>query len=215
MLDLARWVRFRWQVFPQIAVGDAKYGTVRNIAGLEQDGIRAYLPTSDLSQRTPFYPTERFHYEAEYDVFVCPQGQTIPLHAVWKSRQYYLYRANAQVCNSCPVKPECTDSQTGRNLVRSFFQDYLDRALAYREMEAYQKAMRKRQVWVEPLFGEGKQWHGMSKFRLRGLEKVNIEGLMRAAGQNIKRLLKAKSWWKPLKPAKSMAVRPCFSWLLR
>jgi hypothetical protein len=54
MLDLARWVRFRWQVFPQLAVGDAKYGTVNNIAGLEQDGIRTYLPTSDLSQLTPF-----------------------------------------------------------------------------------------------------------------------------------------------------------------
>jgi hypothetical protein len=205
MLDLARWVRFRWQVFPQMAVGDAKYGTVTNIAGLEQDGIRAYLPTSDLSQRTPFYTIEQFHYDVEHDVFICPQGQTIPLHAVWKSRQYYLYRANAQVCNACPMKPECTDSQSGRNLVRSFFQEFLDRAASYRETEAYKKAMRKRQVWVEPLFGEGKQWHGMSKFRLRGLEKVNIEGLMRAAGQNIKRLLKAKRWSGRPDPANAVA----------
>jgi hypothetical protein len=68
-------------------------------------------------------------------------------------------------------------------------QDYLDRAEAYRETEAYKKAMRKRQVWVEPLFGEAKQWHQMARFRLRGLDKVNIEGLMKATGQNIKRLL--------------------------
>lgn len=61
MLDLARWVRFRWQLFPQMAVGDAKYGTVANIAGLEQDGIRAYLPTSDLGHRSGFYPLEQFH----------------------------------------------------------------------------------------------------------------------------------------------------------
>jgi hypothetical protein len=27
--------------------------------------------------------------------------------------------------------------------------------------EAYKKAYRKRSVWVEPLFGEGKDWHGM------------------------------------------------------
>ena len=44
MLGLARWVRFRWHLRPEIAVGDAKYGTVANIVGLEQDGIRAYLP---------------------------------------------------------------------------------------------------------------------------------------------------------------------------
>jgi hypothetical protein len=52
--------------------------------------------------------------------------------------------------------------------------------------------MRKRQVWIEPMFGEAKQWHNMQKFRWRGLVKVNIQGLLTAAGQNIKRLLKAK-----------------------
>ena len=53
MLDMARWVRFRWQVNPKIAVADTTYGTVANIVGLEQDGIRAaYLPTPDFSKRT-------------------------------------------------------------------------------------------------------------------------------------------------------------------
>jgi hypothetical protein len=49
--------------------------------------------------------------------------------------------------------------------------------------------MRKRKVWVEPLFAEGKAWHGMSRFRLRRLEKVNGEALLIATGQNLKRLL--------------------------
>jgi hypothetical protein len=43
-------------------------------------------------------------------------------------------------------------------------------------------------VWREPLFGEAKQWHGLGRFRLRGLEKVNSESLLIAAGQNLKRL---------------------------
>lgn len=72
---------------------------------------------------------------------------------------------------------------------------------AYWATEAYQKAMHKRKVWVEPLFGEGKQWHGMSRFRLRRLGKVNIEGLVRAAGQNIKWLLKHNGWKPRLSPA--------------
>lgn len=42
---------------------------------------------------------------------------------------------------------------------------------------------------MEPLFAEAKDWHGMRRFRLRTLEKVNIEALMIAAGQNVKRLL--------------------------
>jgi hypothetical protein len=53
--------------------------------------------------------------------------------------------------------------------------------------------MRKRSVCVEPLFGEAKQFHRLRQFRLRGLEKVNIDGVMIAAGQNIKRLIKYQS----------------------
>jgi hypothetical protein len=54
--------------------------------------------------------------------------------------------------------------------------------------------MRKRQVWVEPLFGEGKQWHGMRRFRLRRLWRVNSEALLLATGQNLKRLLQQRGW---------------------
>jgi len=50
--------------------------------------------------------------------------------------------------------------------------------------------MRKRSVWVEPLFGEAKEFHRLRRFRLRRLLKVNIEGVMVAAGQNLKRLIK-------------------------
>jgi len=38
--------------------------------------------------------------------------------------------------------------------------------------------LRKRGVWVEPQFGEAKEWQGMRRFRLRRLEKVNTEALV-------------------------------------
>ena len=60
---------------------------------------------------------------------------------------------------------------------------------SYRDTEPYRKAIRKRAVWVEPLFAEAKDWHGSRRFRLRTLEKVNAEALLIAAGQNVKRLL--------------------------
>jgi hypothetical protein len=77
----------------------------------------------------------------------------------------------------------------------------------YQGTEPYEKALRKRGVWVEPLFGEAKEWHGMVKFRLRTLKKVNIEALMVAAGQNVKRLL-AFGGRKPKKLAQVAALRP-------
>jgi hypothetical protein len=64
----------------------------------------------------------------------------------------------------------------------------------YHDTEVYAKAMRKRQVWAEPLFAEAKDWHGLRRFRLRGLEKVNGEAVFVAAGQNLKRLLCWGGW---------------------
>jgi hypothetical protein len=39
------------------------------------------------------------------------------------------------------------------------------------------------------MFGEAKEWHGMRRFRLRTLWRVNAEAMVIAAGQNMKRLL--------------------------
>jgi len=190
ILDLVDWVRSRWKLKPEIATGDAKYGTVPNIVGLEERGIKAYLPTSDFSNRTKYFPAKLFQYDLEKDLYICPQGQTLPLVSRRKTEQVFVYKPKAQVCNACLVKGGCTGSKSGRHIFRSFFQEHLDRADAYRQTEEYRKAMCKRSVWVEPLFGEAKEFHHLRRFRLRRLLKVNIEGVMVAAGQNLKRLLK-------------------------
>jgi len=116
------------------------------------------------------------------------------------------YRANPESCNACPLKPECTPGDSGRVLIRSFDEELLERVRAYRQTEPYAKALRKRKVWVEPLFGEAKEWHGMRRFRLRRLWRVNIEAMVIAARQNIKRLL-TFSGRGPRRLAR--AQRPC------
>ena len=50
----------------------------------------------------------------------------------------------------------CTESSHGRIGHRSFYADYLKKVRGDHATEAYQKAMRTWQVWVEPLFAEAK-----------------------------------------------------------
>ena len=90
---------------------------------------------------------------------------------------------------------------------------YLEMARARCQSESYKKAMRKRKVWAESPFAEAKRWHGMERFRLRGLERVNVEALLVAAGQNIKRLLTFESR-RPRKLAQVAALRPSITRLL-
>ncbi len=195
MLDQLRRVMFRWRMRPKRIVADTTYGTIENIRALEgEEGIRAYVPLPDWERQRPFYGPAQFRYDAERDLYTCPQGT--PLHPYRRElkAEKVEYRADASICNACPVKDACTASDHGRQVHRSFHAAYLDRVRSYHGTEPYQKAMRKRKVWIEPLFGEAKQWHGMRQFRLRGLQKVNMEGLMVAAGQNLKRLLRATGW---------------------
>ena len=91
--------------------------------------------------------------------------------------------------------------------MRSFDEELLERVRSYRGTRPYEKALRKSKVWVEPMFGEAKQWHGMRRFRLRTLRRVNAEALLIATGQNIKRLL-TFSGMGPRKMAQVEALRP-------
>ena len=192
MLDLLWRARFRWQLQPRQLTGDTTYGTAENIAAIEDQGIRAYVPLPDFDQRTPLYSPKAFAYDAERDVYVCPQGEPLRRIGALYDERVVRYQAEAATCNACPVKGRCTTGQQGRQVRRSFHEEYLARVRGYHATAAYQKAMRKRSVWVEPLFGEAKAWHGLGRFRLRSLWKVNAEALLIATGQNLKRLLRKR-----------------------
>lgn len=206
MLDLERWIRFRWHLQPAIAVGDSKYGSVDNIVGLFQDGLTPLMPRVDYSKGKKYYTADQFRFDADQDVYYCPQGHPMKRQGKNRTNRSIRYRGQTKVCAMCPVRSECTTSKRGRSVDRSFFQADLDRAATLRETSLYGKAMNKRKVWVEPLFGEGKQWHGLARFRLRRLWRVNIEALLIASGQNIKRLLKPRYHHQHPEPVLSMVA---------
>jgi hypothetical protein len=119
-----------------------------------------------------------------------------------------VYRADPAICNACPVKAKCTTSDRGRTIQRSIYENYLEKVRSYHATEPYKKAIRKRQVWVEPLFAEAKEWHGLRRLRLRGLLNANIQGLLIATGQNLKRFLAATGWGRRHAPCGSLLALP-------
>lgn len=189
MLDMLWRAAFRWKSRPRRVTGDSAYGTVENIVAIEKAGIRAHVALKGAGQGRPFFGKDEFAYDPGRDLYRCPAGELLVPRSRNKARSLIGYRAKAGTCDACSLKPECTTSKLGRQILRHFDEEYVDRVKAYRGTFPYEKALRKRRVWVEPLFAEAKDWQGMRRFRLRGLEKVNAEALMIASGQNIKRLL--------------------------
>jgi hypothetical protein len=209
MLDLLWHTCFRWHLRPRQVTADSLYGTGENLKAIEEAHIRAYIPVAERGQHNMgYYGLAQFSYEASQDQYRCPQGHVLRPTSRLERKEEMQYRADAAICSVCPVKAQCTESPGGRRVHRSFFADYVERVKGYQQTAAYQKAMNKRKVWVEPLFAEGKQWHGMARFRLRRLWRVNREALAIATGQNLKRLLQKRGWGRRPFPSEAVAVVP-------
>jgi Transposase DDE domain len=69
-------------------------------------------------RRSVRYRTAGFVYRAEEDVWLCPEGEHLWPHELDHERRLVRYRARAHVCNCCPIKERCTDSDHGREVVR-------------------------------------------------------------------------------------------------
>ncbi len=57
-----------------------------------------------------------FTYHHELDLWQCPTGQHLQRSASDERRRVVVYRASGHACNACHCKPNCTDSQDGREI---------------------------------------------------------------------------------------------------
>lgn len=146
-------------------------------------------------------------YDAERDSYTCPHGETLRYRSINRHAGILLYKADTATCAACPLRARCTATDHARILSRSVDEAYFERVRGYQHTPVYQKAVRKRSVWVEPLFAEAKQWHGLRRFRLRRLWRVNSETLLAASGQNLKRLLSHGGWGRRPFPDGSLGLR--------
>jgi hypothetical protein len=91
----------------------AGYGVFLALVALGIDALARHS-----HRRAELYRTAGFTYHAPLDAWECPEGER--LHRIETDMQHRIarYRARAHVCNSCPRKHDCTDSDTGREVTR-------------------------------------------------------------------------------------------------
>ncbi len=68
-------------------------------------------------RRSGRYRTAGFRYRPELDGWECPEGEFLRRVHLDQSARVVRYRARAAVCNACPAKGSCTDSDEGREVV--------------------------------------------------------------------------------------------------
>lgn len=174
------------------ALADKGYYKVEDIKRCAKEGITPYICKQTASNRTgdkDFYPN-KFTYDKERDVYICPAGQELYYAIDRKRKRKGIigsdYR-NYEACSKCEFKDRCTRSKKGRSIFRHVDQDFLDTVeeQTQENIEAYKL----RQMIVEHPFGTIKRAWEASYFLTRGKKSVSAEIGLSFLAYNLKRAI--------------------------
>jgi transposase len=175
-------------------VADKGYGVIENYRYLNEIKALACIPHQAHVKEGRF-SYEDFCYDKKNDRYVCPAGQLLNrLGPKRDDQKITSYRCNVTTCRQCPLRDECTPSETqGRCLTRNTdvrFTEWADGCLSKHERR---RLLNRRKYKAEGSFADATNNHGFKQARWRGLAKMTIQNLLIAAVQNIRKLLRYTS----------------------
>ena len=181
----------------QAATADSAYDFPLAHRVLKEHGIDFFARPQPVHDRTTVeMKRDAFAYDEAQDIYLCPNGKQLKLNSLHRSASglYWVYLAEKQDCQSCPLRAKClseNDKRGARKLERSYFAPERQRNLARQFDADFQEALNKRQIWCEGTFAAQKWGHNLTRILRRGLEAAEDHCLLSATALNIKRMIKA------------------------
>ena len=174
-------------------VADAQYGTVENLLKCHDRGVKAHMPhLGQAAQKRNavhgVFGEDRFRYDADRDVLICPAGQDLRYQGRDRSQDGGHYAASKVACAACELRPQCTKSKNGRRVRRHRRQEELDQKRQEGRTAAGRRDIRTRQHLMERSFARGTRYR-FDRARWRGLWRMQIQELLTCAVQNIQVLV--------------------------
>ena len=173
-------------------VADGGYFGCEVIKACEDEKITAYVPVPELgdAQRRGLFSRDQFAYDADRDMYVCPQGAelTVMSRSSRKARYRKEFRIYAtKQCQGCPLRAQCTTSKYGRTIKRWVHQEVLERLQA--RMRGHPEMLARRKALSEHPFGTIKVAMGHEQLLLKGLKHVATEIKLTVLSYNLKRVI--------------------------
>jgi transposase len=176
-------------------VADGGYWSPEEVAAAEESarGVVVRAPSSVTGEREgdgPYHKA-RFAYEAERDVFVCPQGKELDLRGTKpgrhdKEKEVRVYRCRSY--RDCPVRWECSGAKRGRTIEKGPHHEAVVRQVEKQKGEEGSALLAKRSQIVEAVFGILKAGHRFRRWSVRGLGKVRAEWTLMCTVLNLRKL---------------------------
>jgi transposase len=190
---------------PKNISADAGYGSEENYTYFEEHHLGNYVKYNTFHRelqkhrkpeliRKAIFRSENLPYDAEKDEFICPADQRLTYRYTGHEKSDNGYRMElrhyeAAGCNTCPLKPECTNAKGNRHMRVSFrLRRFREQAKANLLSERGMVLRILRNVEVESVFGHIKHNMRFRRFHLRGLEKVKTEWGLICIAHNMRKL---------------------------
>jgi transposase len=170
-------------------LADMGYYDGAEVKKCEQQGIMAYIPKPLTSANTKLglFGKERFHYDTDKDVYVCPAGEELRYRFGTKEKGRAIRYYSTSACGRCALKAQCTRNKRNRRITRWEYEDVLERMK--QRVDQHPELMRQRKMIVEHPFGTIKRWMEQSFFLMRGRNKVSAEMSLTVLAYNLRRVI--------------------------
>jgi len=179
-----------FRMTPATLLGDAAYGHGKHRAQLAQQGIQVVAPLQTYENPTGLFPSSLFTYDADRDVYICPNGQQSVRKTYNAQLEGHQYLFDKHTCLSCPVRMQCTRSKaSGRRVFRSDYVSSYEYARTYNDSIEGQTELQKRYT-VERKNNELKNNCGLGSTNFRGRTRNQIIGLCAAMIVNLKQTVR-------------------------
>jgi len=175
-------------------LADTGYYEGNQLKQCEEENICVYVAIPDKSRQMVnqgLFTRERFKYDTEQDVYICPNDEALKPHGKphQKNKKWLIrYASQTRVCSECILREQCLP----KNAKMKQIQRWEHEAVIERHKERMNKSsgqMIKRGSYVEHPFGTLKHRAGMNHFMMRGLERCRGEFSLMVLGYNFTRAL--------------------------
>jgi len=166
---------------------DSAYVTGMDLAECAAQDVTLYGPwkANDWSapKKRPQFNKDQFKWHDDLDAYECPAGHLLKRVSCHTRRcsggrevVEWQYRGEAQTCQVCPLRQQCTTSQKGgRSVQRSEHEELIQAHRAWMETAEAKAVYRLRGQTIEIVFADVKEHRGLRRFSGHGLARVRTE----------------------------------------
>jgi transposase len=157
------------------------------VEGMEATPLTNY--TESQSPKPEGYAKKDFVYDAEQDLYICPNGKILKRQCSEGDR--VLYQALQTDCAGCPFKDLClSKDKKQRSIRRAKNEAARERNIARCHTDEARAALSRRKIIVEPPIADLKCHGGLAKMNCRGTKNAQVKITIAAIGWNLKKLVK-------------------------